>query len=69
MFEKVTLGEEERKEKKVVKIGFLNVATNHWIVVNDQGVVTLQVNIYIFWTLSFFVTSGHHSLCFGKRDK
>lgn len=45
VFEKVTLGEEERKEKKVVKIGFLNVATNHWIVVNEQGVVTLQVNM------------------------
>ena len=46
MFEKVTLSLDQKADQKVVKIGFLNIATNHWITVNDQGIVTLQVNLY-----------------------
>ena len=46
VFEKVTLSVDQKADQKVVKIGFLNIATNHWITVNDQGIVTLQVNLY-----------------------
>ena len=50
VFEKVTLSRAKRKgsSDEVVKIGFLNIATNQWITINDQGIVTLQVKFQKF---------------------
>ena len=59
VFEKVTLSVDQKADQKVVKIGFLNIATNHWITVNEQGIVTLQVNLYNnSWFWKTFFDSG-----------
>ena len=58
VFEKVTLSVDQKADQKVVKIGFLNIATNHWITVNEQGIVTLQVNLYNNSILKTFFDSG-----------